>query len=72
MKPEKPDTLDLRYPRVKEGVKEGDYVLPGRCNNCGWEGTLLLSQGFEAPSYPPYYRAATCKRCGCKTVGAKR
>ncbi len=61
-------TLDLRV----SWKTDGTYRLPGSCVNCGWEGTLLLSRGSEAPRHFPTYNAAQCEKCGCKTVGRKR
>lgn len=61
------ETLDLR----SSWRKDGDYTLPGRCSNCGWTGTLILSRGSRAPRlHGPSYNCATCERCGCKAIGA--
>lgn len=41
--------------------QRGTYELRGRCTNCRWEGTVVLTKGHEAGR-------SECSRCGCRTV----
>lgn len=41
------------------------HVMAARCDNCGWDGLILITNGHVKSDVE---RSAECPRCVCRTV----
>lgn len=60
------NTIDARCGH-RNCAHKNHYVMAAHCDNCGWDGLLLITNGHETRDVA---RSAACPRCECKSVRA--
>lgn len=58
------NTIDARCKHSSCDHKR-HYVMAARCNNCGWDGLLLITNGHTKIDAK---LSARCPRCDCKAI----